>query len=153
MAIFRSDGIPDFNSIPPPLNSGASKKTKEKPYVEHLPMNQEFRDFDDLERLLTSAKAQAQAMRERTVLRQAARSRRDESEDYVARLAERAIFRRLLNDEALDGVRFRWLYEKYFAQEAKGIPEELAQTKSIDEMRKVVDKYIELEEAFRGPSA
>ena len=33
------------------------------------------------------------------------------AEDYAQRLAERARFRRLLADEAQDGLRFRWYFE------------------------------------------
>jgi hypothetical protein len=32
------------------------------------------------------------------------------SADYAARLAEKALFRRLLNDEQLDAARFRWWF-------------------------------------------
>ena len=76
-------------------------------------MSQETDDFDSLEALLTSARNHADKMRERSAIRRVARTRAEVSQDYAERLAEKATFRRLLSDEALDGVRFRWLWKHW----------------------------------------
>src|SRR5271169_6735084 len=68
-------------------------------------------ELDDLEDLLSSAVQHANRLRARVAVKRVQRTAREVSQDYAERLAEKAVFRRLLSDEALDGVRFRWLIE------------------------------------------
>lgn len=116
-------------------------------------MSQETDDFDALESLLTSARKHAEKMRDRGALRRIRATRSELSEDYAERLAERATFRRLLSDESLDGVRFRW----WFAQRKKDTSTILSQADrlmSIEDFRKFIDsEIIKDEERARGPTA
>lgn len=117
-------------------------------------MTQEMNDFDEMEALLSSAQRHANRMREKSVIRRTARTQRELSEDYAERLAEKATFRRLLSDEALDGVRFRWLWNAYFAYGAPGINQDVIdKIRTVDDLRKHIDSQIASEETSRGPSA
>lgn len=109
-------------------------------------MTQESDDFDELEDLLRSARKHAEKMRERGILRRAARSQSEISQDYAERLAEKATFRRLLSDEALDGVRFRWLMSH------RNLWEMVAMNPSTDLARKFIDNCIKDEESKCGPT-
>ena len=101
-------------------------------------------DLDCLEALLTQAKVHSARLKSARERRIAQAKGFDISEDYAERLAEKATFRRLLSDEALDGVRFRFLFQK-------GIPHVWALWLeqpgfSLDLFRKYLDAQIALEE-------
>jgi hypothetical protein len=66
-------------------------------------------EFDELSRFLSEAQRRADSLKMRARYKEARQQNLSVSEDYAERLAEKAVFRRLLSDEALDGVRFRWL--------------------------------------------
>lgn len=108
-------------------------------------------DFDALEALLHSARAHARRMQKSVQARQEARSAGEVSEDYASRLAERATFRRLLSDEALDGVRFRWI----FSQGLRRASDLWVQYpgEGIDALRKMIDEQIAGKEGINGPSS
>ena len=110
-------------------------------------MSQETDDFDDLEALLTSARNHADKMRERSAIRRVARTRTELSEDYAERLAEKATFRRLLSDEALDGVRFRWLIKNRQRWNDIGLDTSIY---TFDQMRTFIDRQIAAEDSKRG---
>jgi hypothetical protein len=110
-------------------------------------MSQEIDDFEEMEDLLSSAQRHSKKMRDRSILRRTARSREEVSQDYAERLAEKAVFRRLLSDEALDGVRFRWLFSNEM------IPRYTDERTSLDSFRKWIDSMIAEEGETRGPSA
>ena len=75
--------------------------------------------------LEATAKAKLKAAnRERTV-----------AEDYAARLAEKAKFRKLLADEQMDGWRFRWYFEH------------VEKDKSLEEIRAWIDSRVAAEAA------
>jgi hypothetical protein len=111
-------------------------------------MTQEANEFDDLEDMLLSSLAHATRMRAANKARREARSHSEVSQDYAERLAEKATFRRLLSDEALDGVRFRWLWAHWDTtndSQVKWVP--------IDALRAWIDAQIGKEERKNGPSA
>jgi hypothetical protein len=106
----------------------------ERPGVPSLSTRDEFDgELDDLEDLLSSAVQHANRLRARVAIKRVQRSATEVSQDYAERLAEKATFRRLLSDEALDGVRFRWLFEHTTAQ---------LDFKDIDALRKFIDAAI-----------
>lgn len=105
-------------------------------------------DFEELEKLLSQSLAHTNRMRRAAEESKSAKSRTEVSQDYAERLAEKAVFRRLLSDEALDGIRFRFLFQK-------GIPHVWAMWVeqpgfSLDLFRKYLDAQIVEEERKRG---
>ena len=101
-------------------------------------------DLADLDSLLRSALRTVNNAKNLRKAQEEHKTARDISEDYAERLAEKATFRRLLSDEALDGVRFRFLFQK-------GIPHVWALWVdqpgfSLDLFRKYLDGQIALEE-------
>jgi hypothetical protein len=105
---------------------------------------QETNDFDELEALLSSAQKHAEKMRERSALHKVEKTVQNLSEDYAERLAEKAIFRRLLADEALDGVRFRWLWQNPQSWDL------IRELKHLDAVRAYIDSRIAAEEGRNG---
>jgi hypothetical protein len=96
-------------------------------------------DLDCLEALLTQAKVHSARLKSARERRIAQAKGFDISEDYAERLAEKATFRRLLSDEALDGVRFRWLWKHWERLRHNDFT-------NIEALRVWVDKNIALEE-------
>lgn len=107
-------------------------------------------EFDSLDELLASALRQSARIRKTSAQQAAFRDTRAVSEDYASRLAERAVFRRLLSDEALDGVRFRFLFTRYLSFPKSG---HIGTFQDLDSMRKYIDQEISREESTRGPTA
>ena len=96
-------------------------------------------DLDCLEALLTQAKVHSARLKSARERRIAQAKGFDISEDYAERLAEKTTFRRLLSDEALDGVRFRWLWKHWERLRHNDFT-------NIEALRVWVDKNIALEE-------
>lgn len=96
-------------------------------------------DLDCLEALLTQAKVHSARLKSARERRIAQAKGFDISEDYAERLAEKATFRRLLSDEGLDGVRFRWLWKHWERLRHNDFS-------NIEALRVWVDKNIALEE-------
>lgn len=66
----------------------------------------------DLDHLLSAALRQSRRDKIRADTKRAIASKISaETQDYAQRLAEKALYRRLLANEELDGARFRWLYK------------------------------------------
>jgi hypothetical protein len=118
-------------------------------------------DFEDLEDLLSSAVRRAKRIQRQVSVRRTQRSATEVSQDYAERLAEKAMFRRLLSDEALDGVRFRWLYTALDANPPQvggarlcfGFRSGVRGFSSIESLRKFIDEQITKEETSSGPTA
>lgn len=101
-------------------------------------------DLADLDSLLRSALRTVNNTKNLRRAKEEHKTARDISEDYAARLAEKATFRRLLSDEALDGVRFRWLFvhrDKWPL---------VIMNPSLDQTRKWIDGAIQKEDSERG---
>ena len=64
---------------------------------------------------------------------------RTPEEEYLVRLGEKALYRRLLADPLLDAVRFKWCYEHYGHGD-------------IEEWRRFIDDRISREESKSVPS-
>jgi hypothetical protein len=102
----------------------------------------------ELERLLQQSLRRSAALK-RVV--QASRTRLSEkeiSEDYTRRLADKALFRQLLEDNSLDGMRFRWLFSHLDMLR-------MNQFVNIDALRAWIDRNIQMEEKERerGPAS
>lgn len=101
-------------------------------------------DLDDL--LNEALKLQAKRNADREIQRRAKRSgylqdqATQASDDYACRLAERAIFRRLLADSSLDAARFAWWFTSSFGSDGR----------TLDEWRKIIDHQITKEKRTRG---
>lgn len=70
---------------------------------------------DKLKELLSRARERIASAQKDTLRARAASDAEALAQDYARRLEERARFRRLLADDDLDGMRFRW-YQKHFCQ-------------------------------------
>lgn len=101
--------------------------------------------LDDLDDLLRSAMRAVNRSRNLRKAKEAHRTGADISQDYASRLAEKATFRRLLSDESLDGVRFRWLISKKYHP--------YSSEASIDAIRSAIDEAIKSEESKNGSPA
>ncbi len=113
-------------------------------------------ELDDLEDLLSSAVQHANRLRARVAVKRVQRTAQEVSQDYAERLAEKAVFRRLLSDEALDGVRFRWLCNHRLMDGSVAFLDSnhnILSFQEIDKFRKYIDNEIVKEESSRGPTA
>jgi hypothetical protein len=131
-----------------------SEQTGNPEHLEDLPVSQERDDFEDLTYLLRQSLARADRIRRRSKETRSARSSGEVSQDYAERLAEKAIFRRLLSSEAMDGLRFRWLVK--FVKEAAIYGQDWItfskEFENIDSLRKWIDDSIAKEERASGPT-
>jgi hypothetical protein len=102
-------------------------------------------ELDDLEDLLSSAVQHANRLRRQVAIKRTQRTATEVSQDYAERLAEKATFRRLLSDEALDGVRFRWWFEQCRTKGMFVMPDGT----TLDKFREDIDRFI-AKESERG---